>query len=92
MPQLSAVPVDNPIDVFSRESFLTERDVDQYFIDLIVTQTKSEIGYFHHFDHEKDEISLGVWSGKVFDQCTTTHVSHYPFRDRLYNENQLVML
>lgn len=81
MPQLSAVPVDNPIDVFSRESFLTERDVYQYFIDLIVTQTKSEIGYFHLFDHEKDEISLGVWSGKVFDQCTTTHVSHYPLRD-----------
>jgi HD-GYP domain-containing protein (c-di-GMP phosphodiesterase class II) len=77
----SAVVKENPIGVFSRESFLTERDVYQYFVDLVVDQTKSEIGYFHLFDHETEEISLGVWSGKVFDQCATTHVSHYPLRD-----------
>ena len=81
MPNLTAVVEDSPIEIFSRESFLTERDVYQHFVDLVVSLTKSEIGYFHLFDHEKEEISLGVWSGKVFEKCTTTHVSHYPLCD-----------
>lgn len=81
MQNLGAVEKERTIDIFSRESFLTERDVYQYFVDLLVSELNSEIGYFHLFDHEKEEISLGVWSGKVFDKCTTTHVSHYPLRD-----------
>lgn len=69
------------LEVFSRESFLSERDIYQRFIDMAVDELETQIGYLHLFDEVSGEISLWVWSGKVFQQCATTHVSHYPLKD-----------
>ena len=40
--------------------------------------SQSEIGYLHLVDEDLQEIELAVWSGKVFEQCTTAYASHYP--------------
>ncbi len=70
--------LDKPLEFFSRQTFLSSRDIYQRFIDLAVDVLQAEIGYLHQFNEERDEIDLGIWSGNVFKQCTTTHISHYP--------------
>ncbi|MCR9257865.1 MAG: GAF domain-containing protein [Alphaproteobacteria bacterium] len=63
---------------FARSHFLTDQEVLQGFLDIIVAKTESRIGYFHFYDAETEEIGLTVWSKEVLKNCRTTHVSHYP--------------
>lgn len=81
MDQVASDPIDDVLVDFSRRSFLSERDVYQYFVDAAVMVIEAEIGYLHLYDEGTENISLGVWSGKVFDQCKTTHVSHYALKE-----------
>lgn len=68
------------LDSFARKSFLAPRDVYQDFLDIVVAELGSEIGYLHHFDALSEEIELAVFSKGVFAICSTTHTSHYPLR------------
>lgn len=60
------------------EQHLTTRDLLQDVLDFWVESADSKIGYFHFFDENTKEISLGVWSKGVLNQCTTAHDNHYP--------------
>lgn len=69
------------LDYIASCSFLTERDIYQTTLDFIVDKIKSEIGYLHLYNESTEEINLAIWSGNVFKQCSTTHVSHYSLKD-----------
>lgn len=69
------------IDVLLDRRYLTERDIYQDFLDFIVENTSSKVGYLHLYDEEEENINLNVWSTSVYAGCTTSPVSHYPLRD-----------
>jgi putative nucleotidyltransferase with HDIG domain len=66
---------------FCNRRFLTERDIYQGFLDLIVDNTNNEVGYLHLYDEETQDIALNVWSSRVYGECMTSHTSHYPMKD-----------
>lgn len=70
----------NELDIasFSSRRYLTSRDVYQDFIDFVVENTSSEIGYFHLYDEVQENISLNVWSRGVYAGCTTSVINHSP--------------
>lgn len=67
--------------VFQQKHFLTESDVYQNFIDLIVQETGSEIGYFHKVNEAAGEIEMAVWSSAVLEHCSSNHITHYPIKE-----------
>lgn len=64
-----------PLTLFSRRRYLSSRDVYQSFLETILQLSGSQIGYLHLVN--EDEISLTVWSQKVFEMCSTVHANHY---------------
>ncbi len=57
--------------------YLTERDIYQDIVDLIVDNTDSEIGYMHLYDEGTQQIALNVWSRNVYHGCTSSTLSHH---------------
>lgn len=66
---------------FLARDYLYKRDVLANFLDVVTDLSQSEIGYLHLVDEDRQEIELAVWSGKVFERCTTAYASHYPVSD-----------
>ena len=64
-----------PLTLFSRQRYLSSRDVYQSFLETILQLSGSQIGYLHLVN--EDEIALTVWSQKVFEMCSTVHANHY---------------
>jgi PAS domain S-box-containing protein len=59
-------------------SFETENSLIERALEKAVELTHSEIGYFHFVNPDQESLSLGIWSRKVHDICTTVHDMHYP--------------
>lgn len=77
----NSVNTDDGVKDLLNRRYLTERDVYQDFLDFLVDNTESDIGYLHLYEEDTREIALGVWSRSVYAGCTTSTVSHYPLKD-----------
>ena len=77
-PRLPSQAFARDLAILRTKSFLTVRAAHEAFLDLIVAATDSEIGYFHLYNAETQELTLNIWSRKVLSQCSTCHDSHYP--------------
>lgn len=58
--------------------FTNEIEFIQLVLDQAVLLTHSEIGYFHFFDEDQQEIELVTWSTETFKKCTAVYDNHYP--------------
>lgn len=72
--------IETGLDTLAQRSFLTDHDIYYAFLNLVVRQTGSEIGYFHLYNQEREEISLAVWSEGVLRDCSAMHGGHYPLK------------
>lgn len=61
--------------------YLIERDIYQDFLDFLVDNTVSNIGYFHLYNEDDEDITHNVWSRSVCTQCTTSVASHYTLKE-----------
>lgn len=64
-----------------KRDYLSTRDLYQALINTVVSQSGSDIGYFHLYYASREEIELSVWSDSVIGQCATAHETHYPLKD-----------
>lgn len=75
-----ASAIETGLESMAQRSFLTDHDIYYAFLNLVVRQTGSEIGYFHLYDQDAEEISLAVWSEGVLRDCSAMHGGHYPLK------------
>lgn len=66
------------LGALAKRSFLTDHDIYYAYLNMVVKQTGSEIGYLHLYDQDAEEISLAVWSEGVLKACSAVHGGHYP--------------
>jgi len=73
--------VESRINEIKQRRYLTDRDIYQDYMDLVVANTASEVGYLHLYDEAEEQLALNVWSTSVYASCTTSTLSHYPLRN-----------
>jgi len=73
--------VESRISEIKQRRYLTERDIYQDYLNLVVANTASEVGYLHLYDEAEEQLALNVWSTGVYASCTTSTLSHYPLRN-----------
>ncbi|CAK4070759.1 HD domain-containing phosphohydrolase [Vibrio sp. 16] len=66
------------INLLTKREYLTSHDFYRDLIDYLVQEAQSDIGYFHFYSHDGDEIALNVWSTSVLKHCHSSHETHYP--------------
>jgi len=57
---------------------LSVNEAIQHGLELAVTLTGSEIGYFHFVNDDQETLELVTWSKKTLSFCTAATARHYP--------------
>jgi diguanylate cyclase (GGDEF)-like protein len=66
------------LDLYRLALDADEPTIFSFAIEMAVTVTGSEIGYFHLVNEDQETIELGTWSAGTLRQCTATYDRHYP--------------
>ncbi|PIQ27048.1 hypothetical protein COW36_03220 [bacterium (Candidatus Blackallbacteria) CG17_big_fil_post_rev_8_21_14_2_50_48_46] len=59
-------------------SFANEQELIEAALEKALELTESEIGYFHFVNPDQENLTLGGWSRRVHEKCTSFHNNHYP--------------
>lgn len=57
--------------------YLSSHDLLQDFVDMVVGNTNSKVGFLHFYDEARDELNLKIWSGAALAQGPITHNTSY---------------
>jgi hypothetical protein len=57
---------------------LSEKELNDYFIDHAVNLTGSTIGFFHFISEDQKSIILTAWNGEALKNCMANYSTHYP--------------
>jgi len=56
---------------------LSEKELDDYFLDHAVSLTGSAIGFFHFVSDDQKSIMLTAWNGEALKNCVANFDNHY---------------
>ncbi|MFC1671446.1 diguanylate cyclase [Spirochaetota bacterium] len=57
---------------------VTEQEIREYALEIVVTLTRSTGGYLHFVNEDNKTIDLVSWSKEVMTHCTAEKTQHYP--------------
>ncbi len=66
------------LDLYQKALLLSEKELNDYFLDHAVSLTGSTIGFFHFVSDDQKSIMLTAWNGEALKNCATNYSSHYP--------------
>jgi PAS domain S-box-containing protein len=66
------------LDLYQKALLLSEKELNDYFLDHAVSLTGSTIGFFHFVSDDQKSIMLTAWNGEARKNCVATYDSHYP--------------
>ena len=66
------------LDLYHAAATLTENELYNVVVDIIVKITKSRIGFFHQVDPERGTVSLTAWNHVALQKCQASCDDHYP--------------
>jgi len=66
------------LELYQKASLLSEKQLNDYFLDHAVTITGSTIGFFHFVSDDQKSIILTAWNGEALKGCTANYETHYP--------------
>ncbi len=66
------------LELYRKAQSLYENDLYEYFLDLAVKLTKSQIGFFHFVGKDEKTIVLTTWNKQALKNCTANYSTHYP--------------
>ncbi len=56
---------------------MSEKELDDYFLDHAVNLTGSTIGFFHFVSDDQKSIILTAWNGEALKNCAANYDTHY---------------
>lgn len=77
MSHVSDYPEGREFSDFAFRKYLSSHDLLQDFVDMVVRNTNSKVGYLHFYDEAKGVLNLKVWSGTALSHGPVTHNSNY---------------
>ncbi|MGD0449504.1 MAG: GAF domain-containing protein [Candidatus Bathyarchaeia archaeon] len=57
---------------------MSEKELNDYFLDHAVSLTGSTIGFFHFVSDDQKSIMLTAWNGEARKNCVVNYDTHYP--------------
>jgi PAS domain S-box-containing protein len=66
------------LDLYQKALLLSEKELNDYFLDHAVSLTGSEIGFFHFVSDDQKSIMLTAWNGEALKNCAANYSTHYP--------------
>ena len=66
------------LDLYQKALLLSEKELNDYFLDHAVSLTGSTIGFFHFVSDDQKSIMLTAWNGEALKNCTANYSTHYP--------------
>jgi diguanylate cyclase (GGDEF)-like protein len=69
------------LDLYRLALDADEPTIFSFAVEMAVTVTDSEIGYFHLVNEDQRTIELGTWSAGTLRRCTATYDRHYPISE-----------
>ena len=65
------------LDLYQKALLLSEKELDDYFLDYAVSLTGSTIGFFHFVSDDQKSIMLTAWNGEALKNCVANFDNHY---------------
>jgi len=66
------------LDLYQKALLLSEKELNDYFLDYAVSLTGSTIGFFHFVSDDQKSIMLTAWNGEALKNCAANYSNHYP--------------
>ena len=66
------------LELYQKALLLSEKELDDYFLDHAVSLTRSTIGFFHFVSNDQKSIILTAWNGEALKNCSANYSAHYP--------------
>lgn len=66
------------LELYQKALLLSEKELDDYFLDHAVSLTGSTIGFFHFISEDQKSIILTAWNGETLKNCKANYSTHYP--------------
>ena len=66
------------LELYQKTLQLSDKELDDYFIDHAVNLTQSKIGFFHLISEDQKTIILTAWNGEALKNCVANYSTHYP--------------
>jgi PAS domain S-box-containing protein len=66
------------LELYQKALLLSEKELDDYFLDHAVSLTRSTIGFFHFVSNDQKSIILTAWNGEALKNCSANYSTHYP--------------
>ena len=65
------------LDLYQKALQLSEKELNDYFLDNAVSLTESKIGFFHFVSEDQKSIILTAWNTEALKNCTANYNTHY---------------
>jgi PAS domain S-box-containing protein len=66
------------LELYQKALLLSEKELNDYFLDHAVSLTGSTIGFFHFVSDDQKTIILTAWNGEALKSCRANYTDHYP--------------
>ena len=66
------------LELYQKALLLSDKDLNDYFLDNAVSLTDSTIGFFHFISDDQKSIILTAWNGEALRNCEANYNTHYP--------------
>ncbi len=66
------------LELYQKALLLSEKELNDYFLDYAVSLTGSTIGFFHFVSDDQKSILLTAWNGEALKNCVASYSTHYP--------------
>ena len=66
------------LELYQKALLLSEKELNDYFLNHAVSLTGSTIGFFHFVSDDQKSIMLTAWNGEALKNCRANYSEHYP--------------
>jgi PAS domain S-box-containing protein len=66
------------LELYQKALVLSEKQLDDYFLNYAVNITASSIGFFHFVSDDQKSILLTAWNAEALRNCVAEYNNHYP--------------
>ena len=66
------------LELYQKALLLSEKELNDYFLNHAVSLTGSTIGFFHFVSDDQKSIMLTAWNGEALKNCVANYSTHYP--------------
>ena len=66
------------MELYQKALLLSEKELNDYFLNHAVSLTESTIGFFHFVSDDQKSITLTAWNREALKNCVATYTTHYP--------------